>query len=187
MTDNTTNKHTTADGLARAHAALQGDWDSAGVTMIYLPRAIAEKILADHGWTRDRWRGGPGPWRSPSGERIWHTDEAVALAATAEALTEPATTTQPPLSDEQRLRDLVTTVLEHHPPQGDTDEIVIERIVPTASGRSVVVAASDRRLVIASLAGAPTQLWHRLADRVIDALGVAPENSNHNSKRPDGR
>lgn len=185
MTDNTTNNHTTADDLARAHAAFHGNWDNAGVTMVYLPRAIAEKVLADHGWRRDRWRGGPGPWLSPTGERIWDTDEAVALAITAEALADrPAPET--PSSDEQRLRDVVTAVLQRDPPQGEADEVVVERLVATEPG-PVIVAASDHRLVIASLPSAPNELWHQLADRVISAIDATSSNTTNNSKRPDGR
>jgi hypothetical protein len=86
MTDNT-NSHTTADGLRQAHEAFHGDWDRRGVTMVFLPAAATEALLAARGWTRGQWRGRTGPWRSPTGDRIWETGEAIALALTAEALT----------------------------------------------------------------------------------------------------
>jgi hypothetical protein len=184
MTDKTTNNHTTADDLARAHAAFHGNWDNAGVTMVYLPRAIAEKVLADHGWRRDRWRGGPGPWLSPTGDRIWDTDEAVALTIAAQALTETQVKEQP--TEERRLRDLVTAVLQRDPSKEEADEVVIERLVATEPG-PVIVAASDHRLVIASLPSAPNQRWHQLADRVISAIDATSSNTTNDSKRPDGR
>ncbi|WP_027004809.1 hypothetical protein [Conexibacter woesei] len=98
MTDHT-NNHTTADGLRRAHEAFRGDWDRRGVTMVFLPSAATETLLAARGWTRGQWRGRTGPWRSPTGERIWETGEAIALALTAEVLTD--TTNNPPRSTER--------------------------------------------------------------------------------------
>jgi hypothetical protein len=89
-------------------------------------------------------------------------------------------------TEERRLRDFVTAVLQRDPSHDEADEVVIEHIAATEPG-PVIVAASDHRLVIASLPSAPNQLWHQLAARVISAIDATESNSTNNSKRPDGR
>lgn len=87
MIDDNNARNTTAEGLRRAREIFRGDWDDNGTTAVYLPRAVAEKALADRGWRRGTHRRGPGPWISPSGYREWDTNEALRMAITAETQT----------------------------------------------------------------------------------------------------
>jgi hypothetical protein len=59
---------------------LKGDWDADGTTSIHLPRDVAERLLAERGWTRTIQAG----WLSPNGYVAWLTDEALTIALIAE-------------------------------------------------------------------------------------------------------
>lgn len=59
---------------------LSGDWDEDGTVSVYLPRDVAERLLAERGWDVN----GDGGWVSPNGRVYWHTDQALQVALVAE-------------------------------------------------------------------------------------------------------
>lgn len=162
----TNSKHTTTAGLARARRAFRHGWDTRGVTVAYLPTAVVEKALIDRGWHRGEPDGhGVDRWIGPTGH-TWDTDYAFALAIAAEThATDPADLAD----DEHVLRDIVDAAIERDPHTGDWAEVLTERIL---AGRhpALITAVSSSRLVIASRAGRPTDLWQRLVDHVESAL-----------------
>lgn len=90
MTDTNNIPDTTAEGLDRARVVFRGDWDEQGVTAVHLPTSIAQKALTNRGWHRGTHRRGPGLRISPSGHRVWDTDEALRMAIAAETLSADA-------------------------------------------------------------------------------------------------
>jgi hypothetical protein len=159
-------KHTTTAGLARARRAFKDGWDSRGVTVTYLPTAVVEKALGDRGWHRGEPDGhGFDRWIGPTGH-AWDIDYAFALAIAAETHT---TDLHGLADDEHVLRGVIDAVLERDPHTGDWAEVLTERIV-AGHHPALITAVSSTRLVIASRAGSPTDLWQRLASHVESAL-----------------
>lgn len=168
MTNHSFNpNNTSAEALQRARAVLTGDWDTKPITTVFLPTDAAVRLLDARGWHGDGQRP-RGPWTSPSGHREWDTDQALALALTAEAL--PPTPFDN-VEDEHALRAITGAVVVCDPnPYPHFDERITERIV-AAGHPPIITAVSFNRLVIASRFGAaPTDLWQRLADHVHDTL-----------------
>jgi len=80
----TATPNTTTAGEQLAVDRLRGDWDSEPVVSVYLPRDVAERLLAERGW---RVYTGPHSqklWESPAGRRYWELDEALTVALVAE-------------------------------------------------------------------------------------------------------
>lgn len=70
-------------GLQRARRMFSGEWDANGTTTVHMPASVARDLLEARGWTRAFQQGA---WDSPSGDRYWHTDEALAHALASEVL-----------------------------------------------------------------------------------------------------
>jgi hypothetical protein len=79
----TATPHTDPAQLEIARGRFQTDWDADGTVSVHLPTDVAERLLAERGWNLITVGRSTG-WESPDGFRYWHTDEALALALTAE-------------------------------------------------------------------------------------------------------
>jgi hypothetical protein len=73
---------TSTDDLNSARGRLMGDWDEDGTASVHLPRDIAESLLAQAGWNYV----GHGSWETPDEHRFVHTDAALQLLLTAQAI-----------------------------------------------------------------------------------------------------
>jgi hypothetical protein len=163
---------TNAEGLARAHRTLQGDWDAAGTATVYLPAATASSLLETRGWTVHP----DGSWDAPTGERVWHASDALQLALIAEAgsaapLPEPdgpglRRTADQQLIDRELLDDLITTVLEHDALLDVVDDVLFDHVA-TARHTRAEVAAALPGLIADTLAAADPDDWQRYADQLI--------------------
>jgi hypothetical protein len=170
--------HATAEGLANANAMFaRSDWDARGVTPVYLPRPIAERMLLQRGWTHDDARR---PWRAPTGELVWDTDEAVRAALCAEIL-QPAGNRERTDVGAELLRDLINTILAHEALLDEVDGLLFEHVVEGCH-RPAAVAAELRRLALDAVTGASPEDWQRIAGHLIaDVRDLEPE-ARHNPK-----
>jgi hypothetical protein len=73
-----------------ARDRLGSDWDDDGTTAVYLPKDVAERLLAERGWQPEyrehpRWGHHLAGWRSPNGLGfLADTQEALTIALVAE-------------------------------------------------------------------------------------------------------
>lgn len=76
---------TTIAGERLASDRLRGDWDADGTISVHLPPDVAERLLAERGWTTFANNGSTSHgWVSPAGRHYWHTSEALTVALIAE-------------------------------------------------------------------------------------------------------
>ena len=180
MTDhtNTTNSicspvpHTTAQGPTSAN-----DRDDLGVASVHLPTAIAEQLLDDRGWTRTNPRR---PWRAPTGEHVWDTEEALHAALVAEACDPARAAERPPIDGELR-RDFINTILAHDLLLDEIDALVFEHVVEGRHHQHEIAAAL-RRLVITAVTGAAPAYWGHIADGLIADVRDLEPDARHNPK-----
>jgi hypothetical protein len=168
--------HTTAEGLAHASEVFSGDdWDAEGAAAVHLPTGLAEQLLHDRGWTRTDPRR---PWRAPTGQQFWDTDEALWTALVAEAF-DPARDAQHTAVDAELRRDFINTILAHDVLLDEIDALVFEHVV---EGRYQPheVAATLRRLAVAAVTAVTPAYWGQVAAALIaDVRDLEPE-ARHN-------
>lgn len=164
---------TSALALTHAHRVFQGDWDTDGVTTTHLPTAVAEDLLAARGWTHQA----DSSWQAPSGERIWHTSDALQLALAADTHDRPATPADP--SEDLRriptgqaigrelLDDLIRTVLGHDALHDEVDELLFDHVVAHERTREQIAAALPTLITDTLAAAATASDWQRHTDHLI--------------------